>query len=230
MAVGKLLALLAVEMLVTLAVMALLLFLPAGSWRWPEGWAFLGVFGIGGTLFCLWLAWRDPGLLAERLKPPVQKDQPLWDRLFMLTVVTLWLAWLSFMALDAQRWHTSHMPVTLEVVGAVLIVAGFAAIMPVFAANSFAAPVVRVQTERNQHVIDTGPYAWVRHPMYSASILYMLGMPLLLGSWYGLIGSALIIFVCSFRAVGEERKLRDDLSGYADYMTRVRYRLIPGVW
>ena len=230
MAVAKLLAKLTVQFALTDIVMALCLFLPAGNWRWPEGWAFLAVFTAGGYLFCGWLAWRDPALLAERLAPPVQKAQPWWDRVFLFGMVAGWCAWLVFMALDAQRWQTSHVPLALEALGALLILGGFGAIVPVFDANSFAAPVVRVQTERKQHVIDTGPYAWVRHPMYSASILYLLGMPLLLGSWYGSIGSALIVLAISWRAVGEERKLRDELSGYADYMTRVRYRLVPGVW
>jgi protein-S-isoprenylcysteine O-methyltransferase Ste14 len=102
--------------------------------------------------------------------------------------------------------------------------------VPVFAANTFAAPVVRIQSERNQRVIDTGPYALVRHPMYAAALLYLVGMPLLLGSWYGLIGTVIFAMGISARAVQEERKLQRELPGYADYITRVRYRLIPGIW
>lgn len=230
MTVVKLLALLVVEMAITIAIMALCLFLPAGNWQWPEGWAFLSVFGFGGLAFCGWLARRDPALLAERLSPPVQKAQPWWDRVFILGVMVFWCGWLAFMALDAQRWQTSHVPVAVEVLGALMIVAGFGAIMPVFSANSFAAPVVRVQAEREQRVIDSGPYAWVRHPMYSASMLYVFGMPLVLGSWYGLIGSLVFLVAISWRAVGEEQTLRRELAGYDDYMRRVRYRMVPGIF
>jgi protein-S-isoprenylcysteine O-methyltransferase Ste14 len=227
---GKLIARLAVQTTVWLAIMGVLLFWPAGNARWIEGWAFLALFGLGSAGMCAWLIRRDPALLAVRMESPVRKGQPLWDQLFMGTVVIGWCVWLVAMALDAQRWHLSHVPVAVKAAGGVLIAVGFIAIMPVFAANSFAAPVVRVQSERGQRVIDTGPYAFVRHPMYAAAILYLFGIPLLLGSWYGLIGTMLITLAIAGRAVGEERKLQRELPGYADYMTRVRFRLIPGVW
>jgi protein-S-isoprenylcysteine O-methyltransferase Ste14 len=89
---------------------------------------------------------------------------------------------------------------------------------------------VRIQAERKQRVIDTGPYAFVRHPMYAAALLYLVGMPLLLGSWYGFLLVPVIVAGLAPRAVFEERLLERDLPGYADYMRRVRYRLIPGLW
>ncbi len=89
---------------------------------------------------------------------------------------------------------------------------------------------MHIQSERKQHVIDTGPYALVRHPMYATALLYLIGMPLLLGSWWGFAGTALITLGIAWRAVGEENTLARELPGYADYMTRVRYRLIPGIW
>jgi len=134
------------------------------------------------------------------------------------------------MALDAQRWHTSDVPRSLNVAGGALVIAGFLATVLVLRENSFAAPVIRVQTERAQRLIDTGPYAIVRHPMYAAAVLYLVGMPLLLGSWYGLRIVPLMVAGIAPRAVFEERLLKRELPGYADYMTRVRYRLIPGVW
>jgi protein-S-isoprenylcysteine O-methyltransferase Ste14 len=111
-----------------------------------------------------------------------------------------------------------------------LVVAGFAATAFVLRENSFAAPVVRVQPERAQRVVDTGPYAVVRHPMYAAAIVYLVGMPLQLGSWYGLLVVPPMIAGIARRAVGEERLLQRALPGYAEYMTRVRYRFMPGVW
>lgn len=213
-----------------LGFMGLLLFLAAGSWRWAQGWAFLAIFALGSVAFSAWLLRRDPALLAARLGPLVQRGQPTWDRVFLLSFVGIWCGWLVIMALDAQRWRTSDVPPWLNVVGGALVIAGFLATVLVFRENSFAAPVVRVQAERGQRVIDTGPYAVVRHPMYAAAVLYLAGMPLLLGSWYGLAIAPLMIAGIAPRAVFEERLLKRDLPGYADYMRRVRYRLIPGVW
>jgi protein-S-isoprenylcysteine O-methyltransferase Ste14 len=213
-----------------LAFMGVILFVAAGNWRWTEGWAFLAIFAAGSVVFCAWLLRRDPALLAARMGSLVQKDQPLWDKIFMSAAMVGWNVWLVFMALDAQRFHWSHLPVWLQVIGGALVIAGFLAVMPAFRANSFAAPVVRVQGERGQRVIDSGPYALVRHPMYAAAMLYLIGLPLLLGSWYGLIGTAIIMLAISWRATREEQTLKRDLSGYDAYMARVPWRLIPHVW
>ncbi|MBS0472677.1 MAG: isoprenylcysteine carboxylmethyltransferase family protein [Proteobacteria bacterium] len=213
-----------------LGAMALPLFLGAGRWDWPEGWAFIAIFGIGSAVFVAWLLPRDPALLASRMDVSARADQPWWDKLFLFGFILFWFVWLAFMAADAQRWHWSRVPLWLEIVGGLLVIAGFSATVPVFAANSFAAPVVEVQTERQQRVIDTGPYALVRHPMYAASALYLTGLPLMFGSWYGLIGTAAFLIGVSIRALGEERKLARELPGYAAYMTRVRWRLLPYVF
>ncbi len=160
----------------------------------------------------------------------MQRGQPLWDKVFLLAFAFVWCGWLVLMALDAQVWHTSAMPPLFNVIGCLLVIAGYAATGIVFRVNSFAAPVVRIQSEREQRVIDTGPYALVRHPMYAAGLIYIVGMPLLLGSWYGLLIVPVMIVGIASRAVFEERLLQRDLPGYADYMSRVRYRLIPGMW
>jgi protein-S-isoprenylcysteine O-methyltransferase Ste14 len=226
----KLLAILVIQTVVWLAIMGALLFWPAQTLHWPQAWVFLTIFAAGAAFMGAFLIRRDPALLAARLNSRLQQGQPLWDRVFMLGAVAGWCAWLALMALDAKLWHASHVPVAVQAVGALLIITGFAAVMPVFAANSFAAPVVRVQSEREQRVIDTGPYALVRHPMYAAAMLYLIGLPLPLGSWYGFIGTTIIAAGISIRAVFEERELKRDLPGYVEYMKRVRYRLIPGVW
>ena len=226
----KLLVRLFLQSIGWLTFMGLLLFLPADHWQWPQAWAFLALFAIGSIAFSAWLWRRDPALLAARLGSLVQHGQPLWDRIFLLTFVSLWCGWLVLMALDAQAWHTSAMPPLLNVLGGLWVIAGFVATLFVFRENSFAVPVVRVQTEREQRVIDTGPYAWVRHPLYAAALLYLVGMPFLLGSWYGWLIVPVMMAGLAWRAVFEERLLQRDLPGYADYLTRVRYRLIPGVW
>jgi protein-S-isoprenylcysteine O-methyltransferase Ste14 len=213
-----------------IGLMAAVLFLSAGRWNWPGGWAFIAIFTLGSIAFIAWLLKRDPALLESRMNAMPREGQPIWDRIFLLGFIGFWFVWLAAMAADAGRWHVSAVPVWLQAVGAMLIVAGFAATMPVFAANSFAAPAVEVQASRGQHVIDTGPYAWVRHPMYAASSLYLTGLPLLLDSWAGLAGTAAFLVGVSLRARGEERKLARELPGYAEYMTRVRWRLVPYVW
>jgi protein-S-isoprenylcysteine O-methyltransferase Ste14 len=213
-----------------LAFMAVLLFVPAGDWRWTQAWALLAIFAVGAFGLGVWLRRRDPALLASRLGRPVQPGQPTWDRIFLLAFIPIWCGWLVLMALDAQRWRTAEISPAWNVVGGALVVAGFLATLLVFRENSFAAPVVRVQAERGQRLIDTGPYAFVRHPMYASGALYLAGMPLLLGSWYGLLVVPFMIFGIARRAVLEERLLERELPGYAEYMRRVRYRVIPGVW
>jgi protein-S-isoprenylcysteine O-methyltransferase Ste14 len=226
---AQLLVRLVVQTTVWLGLMGVVLFVAAGNWAWPQAWAFVVIFVAGSIGFSLWLMRRDPALLASRLTLN-QKGTAAWDRVFLSVFILLWYVWLAVMALDAQRWHLSHMPVALNVLGGVLMIAGFLATMRVFLENSFAAPVVRVQDERGQRVIDTGPYAVVRHPMYAAAILYLAGLPLLLGSWIGLAVAPLFVAGMAPRAIAEERLLAQSLPGYADYMTRVRWRLIPGLW
>ena len=226
----KLMARVLVRTSIWLGVMGLLLFVAAGNWRWVQAWAFIIIFALGSICFSAWLIRRDPALLASRLGPLSQRGQPGWDKIFLLTFILVWLGWLVLMGLDAERWRTSDMPAWLNLVGGTLVVCGYLATMLVFRENSFAAPVIRVQAERQQHLIDTGPYAYVRHPMYASAVVYLIGMPLLLGSWYGLLAVPLFVLGLAPRALFEERLLQRDLPGYADYMTRVRYRLIPGVW
>jgi len=214
-----------------IGLMGVCLFAAAGNWTWPQGWAFIAIYFFGSLGFAAYYAKRDPALLKSRMEPLKDKGAPWWDRVFLLTFITIWFLWLIFMGIDAQRWHLSApMPVSVNVIGAALIVAGFLATLAVFNANSFAEPTVRLQTDRGQHVIDTGPYALVRHPMYASAILYLFGMPLLLGSTWGLAIPPLFIIAVSLRAIGEENKLARELPGYADYMQRVPYRLVPFLW
>ncbi len=227
---ARLIARMIVQTSAWLGSMAVLLFYAAGNWEWAQAWAFLAIFTVGSVGFCAWLLRRDPALLASRLGPLVQRGQPRWDQIFLLTFIVVWCGWFVLMALDAQRWRTSDVPRSLNVLGGALVIAGFLATALVLRENSFAAPVVRVQPERQQRVIDTGPYAVVRHPMYASAVLYLVGMPLLLGSWDGLLIVPLLIAGLAPRAVFEERLLARELPGYADYVTRVHYRLIPGVW
>jgi len=144
--------------------------------------------------------------------------------------MVLWMSWLIFMALDAERFGLSQVPIWAQVVGAALILVAMYAFFVTFRENSFAAPVVKIQKERGQTVVSTGPYSYVRHPMYAGASLLFVGTPLLLGSAWGLAFAPLWIALLAFRIPIEERALRDHLAGYNEYAARVCYRLVPGVW
>ena len=206
-----------------------LLFASAGTLHWPAAWVFLVTSAILGPACGLWLAKTDPALLAERLRPTFQADQPAADKKFMLTFVVVALIWLVAIGLD-RRAQASGVPLPLQALGLAMYLLSTAFIMWVFRENSFAAPVVRVQAERHHRVISSGPYAFVRHPMYSGIMLYFFGVPLLLGSWWGVVIAPVFTVLFAIRARIEERALVEGLPDYADYAARVRYRLLPGLW
>jgi protein-S-isoprenylcysteine O-methyltransferase Ste14 len=209
--------------------MALVLFLPAGTLAWPAGWIYL-ILLTGWLLIGIVLLLKyNPGLLQERLNisPPNQKA---WDKVFGLLYNLFLFAWLVLMPLDAVRFRWSQMPLVIQVVGAIALVTSFLILSLTFRENSFLSGVVRIQEERGQTVISTGPYHYVRHPMYVGGLLLFLSTPLLLGSWYGLLLALIFIPAVGVRAVLEERTLREELPGYDAYMAQVKYRLIPHVW
>lgn len=212
-----------------LAIMMALMFVPAGTLAWPAGWIFLVEFGIASALITRWLRRHNPALLEERMKPLIQRDQKPWDRRLMSAFLLLWCAWFVVMSLDAVRFGWSHVPLWLQVLGAVAIAASMYIMFLIMRTNSFAAPVVKIQTARGHRVISDGPYAIVRHPMYGGTLLLIVGIPLLLGSWWGLALAPVIVLLLAVRAVMEERTLMAELPGYTDYAARVRYRFVPYV-
>ena len=216
---------------VWLICMGVLLFGAAGTLAWPAAWWYLIETGALSLWIGLWLARYDPGLLAERLAPIVQAQQNRWDRVFMMSVALVWGAWLVLMGLDAVRFHWSPpMPVALMSLGSLCIVVCLLMCREVFRANSYAAPVVKIQASRGHKVVDSGLYAHVRHPMYSAALFLFVGTPLLLGSWWGLACVPVMVLGIGWRAVREERVLNDQLDGYTAYTARVRYRFVPRIW
>nr|MEA2798525.1 hypothetical protein [Phenylobacterium sp.] len=219
-----------VQIALMLIVFAAILFGAAGTLDWPSGWAFLGLFGVLGVSISLWLAKADPDLLAERMKSPIQRGQKPWDRLFLGGLSVVYFAWLALMGLDARRMAWSDVPLWVQVLGALLVVFSYLGIAWVFRVNSFAAPVIKMQADRHQTVISTGPYAFVRHPMYAFALWQFIGMPLMLGSWWGLAVVPPLIAAIALRTLGEERMLKAELAGYAAYARRVRWRYAPGLW
>lgn len=213
-----------------MVVFAMALFLPAGTLAWPAGWAFfLLMFGFANAM-SLWLLRFNPDLLAERLTGIGRPDQKTWDKVFLALMSVAFFAWLAVIALDAVRFRWSQVPPWLQGIGTLVLLVSFYIFYLTFRENSYLSPAVRVQTERAQTVVSTGPYRYVRHPMYGGFVLFTVGTTLLLGSWYGLLGGLLLIGMVAWRAVQEERVLRKELEGYSVYMTRVRYRFVPYLW
>ena len=213
----------------TLLVLGAILFLTAGTIDWPGAWVLLAETGGLGLLSAFIIARHDPALLRDRMRGPIQREQKPWDKILLAVIMALCVAMPIAAGLDV-RFGTSGVPAWLQVAGAIAIAVGFYMIHIVMETNSFATAVVRIQSERGHQVISTGPYAFVRHPMYSGAIFYFFGMGLLLGSWGAVAIAAAIVALFGLRAVWEENTLIAELPGYAAYATRVRYRLIPGIW
>jgi protein-S-isoprenylcysteine O-methyltransferase Ste14 len=214
----------------SILLVAVVLFGAAGTLRWPAAWVYLCFFAVLSFAGGFWLARHDPALLKERLGSLFQRDQKGWDKLWMVPMLAVWLGGFLLIGLDAGRFHWSHVPLSLQVLGFALLCLGSYLVMLTFKANSYAAPVVKIQKERGHQVVTSGPYAYVRHPMYSGALLCSVGAPLMLGSWWGVAAGALLLVAIGVRAVLEERTLTAELEGYADYATKVRYRLVPLVW
>ncbi len=224
------LKLLAAQISGMFVVFALALFLAAGTVLWPAGWAFLVLF-FGFTLaLSQWLLKHNPGLLTERMTGIGKPNQKTWDKVFYMGANLIFLAWLVLMPLDTVRFHWSQMPLFLQAVGGFLLLCSFYLFFLTFRENAYLSPAVRVQTEREHAVISTGPYRYVRHPMYATALLFLISTTLLLGSWYGLILGLFLFVGIALRAVQEERTLRAELPGYDEYLAQVKYRFIPYVW
>lgn len=219
-----------VQTIVWFAFMGAIIFGAAGTTDYTGGWLYLGVMVALSVVFGTIMARVDPNLLRERLKPPVQKDQPLADKLILIPILLLIFGGMGFMAADAARWRWSAMPSSVQWAGCGLLLAAMLFIYWTMRTNSFAAPVVKLQRDRGQAVITTGPYAIVRHPMYFGTLFYIAGTSLVLGSWWGLATVPILALLFGIRIGVEEQTLRAGLEGYDDYARRVRRRLIPFIW
>jgi protein-S-isoprenylcysteine O-methyltransferase Ste14 len=209
------------------AFMSVVLFGSAGTLRYREGWVYLVLFvGLSGAVTQDLLR-RDPALLERRLEGGPQAERRPAQRLIMVVASLAFLSLLVVPGLDFRFGWTS-VPLAGIVLGDLLFVVGFLFVGRVYRENSYTSATIEIQ--EGQRVIDTGPYAIVRHPMYSGALLYVLGTPLALGSYWGLFGFGLMLLVIVWRLQDEERMLAQELPGYAEYRQRVRWRLLPGVW
>ncbi len=207
-----------------------LMFAAAGTFVWPALWILLGFYFLATGGWMLWLKRRDPSLLKERMTGRTRPDVKTWDKKIIRAYTVLLSIMLVVAPLDAVRFRWSRVPVLMQALALLGLFAAWGLVIAAFRVNAFLAECVRIQSERGHTVCTTGPYRIVRHPMYVGVILTVLCIPVLLGSLYALIPAALIAALFILRTALEDRTLRQELPGYAEYARDVRWRLVPGIW
>ena len=208
-------------------VMGVLLFAAAGTVRYWQGWVFLAVFFTAALLITLYIMKYDPALLQRRLAGGPTAEKGRTQKLVVL-LVSIGLVGVLVVPALGYRLGWSQAPLAAVIAGNVLIAVGFYIVFLAFRENSFAS--ARIEIAEGQRVVSTGPYALVRHPQYAGSFLYLLGMPLALGSYWGLLVLVPMMAALIWRLFDEEKLLARELPGYAEYRRNVRSRLIPAVF
>jgi len=207
--------------------MAALLFIPAGARAWWQAWTFLSVYFTASLALTLYLVKEDPALLRRRMRGgPTAEKEPVQK--IIMSIASLGFAGLLVVPALDHRFGWSRMPPYVALAGDVLVGAGWLAIFFVFRENSFTSAIIELAPD--QKVVSSGPYAMVRHPMYSGALVMLLGIPIALGSWWGVLIVAAFLPALIWRLVEEERFLAKNLAGYAAYQSRVKYRLLPWAW
>jgi protein-S-isoprenylcysteine O-methyltransferase Ste14 len=213
--------------LIGAVVLGLLLFLPAWTLNYWQAWVFIVVFMISVNGIGVYLSLKDTALLARRKTVGPKAEQSVAQRIIMSMAIVAITGLLVFCALD-QRFGWSPVPALASLAGDVLVALGLLIDLFVFKENSFGGSTV--QTEENQTVVSSGPYALVRHPMYVGVLVMMAGVPVALGSLWGLAVLAIVLPGLIWRILDEEKLLKKDLPGYTEYVQKVRYRLVPLIW
>ncbi|MFO0588146.1 MAG: isoprenylcysteine carboxylmethyltransferase family protein [Polyangiaceae bacterium] len=217
----------ALQLLASGAILAASMFVPAGTLSWWQAWAFLGIYFGAILVNALFVLRADSGLIAERGR--TAENTKSWDRVITGVLTLLTIALLATGGLD-KRFGWSHVSLPVSVFGLALIVFGEAIVGWAMSANRYFSRVVRIQNDRGHQVCSSGPYHHVRHPGYTGMILYSIAMSFGLGSWCALGPALLVAITFVVRTVLEDRTLQAELPGYREYASRVRYRLVPGVW
>jgi protein-S-isoprenylcysteine O-methyltransferase Ste14 len=214
-----------------LLLFGILLFLPAQTFDWWRAWVLIGVLLVATVATMFGVMRTRPELLKERLKGLVQKGQPRSDRIIVLLFMVTYLCSVAFVPIDVFYLHIFPKPhVLVSSSGLALVIIGWTIISLVFKENDFAAPVVKHQVEREHHVVDTGVYAIVRHPMYAGLALYNIGLALWLESYAAALIALVPLACLAVRIIFEERFLKNALPAYDAYTKKVRYRVVPFVW
>lgn len=205
-----------------------LVFLPVGRFDWTPGWIFVGFLVAAYAVSALVLQRANPVIYRARSR--FQPGTEGWDRILLLLMLPAMVAEVPLATLDAGRMAWSAVPMAFVALGYLLLLAGIALTTWAQAVNRFFEPGVRLQRERGQRVISTGPYAFVRHPGYVGALMMFAGIALALASWWALVPAAFAGAILVLRTSWEDALLRTGLVGYGDYARRVRFRLFPGLW
>jgi protein-S-isoprenylcysteine O-methyltransferase Ste14 len=205
-----------------------LAFLPVGRVDWTPGWIFIAVLVAAFGLSALLLARVNPVIYRARSR--FQPGTKKWDLMLLAVMLPALVFEIPLATLDAGRMGWSNVPPWVVLMGYVLFIGSIAVTTWAQAVNPFFEPGVRIQEEREQRVITAGPYRFVRHPGYTGAIAMFIAIPLALASWWGLLPAAFAIVLLVVRTNWEDRLLKAELSGYADFARRTRYRLLPHVW
>ncbi|MGH6938279.1 methyltransferase family protein [Hypericibacter sp.] len=215
------------NLLAVLLVMAAMLFIPAGSVNYWQAWVFLATYAISSLVITLYLMRKDPALLARRKRGGPTAEKETTQKIIMSFASLAFIGLLIVPALD-HRFAWSQMSPYSALAGDLIFLLGWVAIFFVFKENTFASATIELAPD--QRVISTGPYALVRHPMYAGGLVMLLGIPITLGSWWGLLVIAALVPALIWRLLDEERFLARNLPGYREYLKKLRYRLIPMIW
>jgi protein-S-isoprenylcysteine O-methyltransferase Ste14 len=214
-------------LLLLMVAIAALLFIAAGTLDYWQAWIFLLVYFALSVAITLYLVKKDPELLARRMRGGPFAEKQTAQKIIMSFASVGFIALLAVPALD-HRLSWSLMPPSVALAGDGLMALGWLGVFFVFKENTFTSATIELAPD--QQVISTGPYAWVRHPMYLSGLVLLLGIPIALGSWWGILALVAILPALIWRLIDEEKFLARDLPGYVAYQQTVRYRLIPGVW
>lgn len=211
---------------------AIALLWPAGIWQWWEAWVVIVLWSIYGLVMTVYLLNNDPALLEERLKfVPIHQDQKSWDKIIMMVFFVAGIGLYLVPGFDVVRYSWSEpLPLWMRISAMVVHIPCFILLGWVMRENTYLSQVVKIDEKRDHHVITTGPYAFVRHPMYTIVMVLLFAVPIALGSRYALILAVILTLLLIIRSYLEDKTLYRELKGYAEYSEKTPYRLIPKVW
>lgn len=215
---------LAIRFLIAIAAVGAMVFVPAGSLRFWQGWIFLAIWFFPTLAVFAYFQKHDPALVERRLR----RKETVGEQKIIMKLMYLVLAAIYILPGFDHRFGWSHPPVWLTILAQFFVLCGYGMIFWVMKANSFAASTIQV--EPGQQVISDGPYRVIRHPMYLGMSVMLFFTPLALGSYVAWAAAALVIPIIVFRLLNEEKVLRQELPGYPEYCLRTRFRLVPRLW
>lgn len=220
------------RLFIRMTLFAVALLWPAGTWYWWEAWLIVGIWTVFGIVMTRYLLRHDPALLAERLKlVPLQKDQKVWDKVIMLLFLIASIGLYIVPGFDVVRYEWSEtLPLWMRIIAILVHFPCFVFLGWVMRENTFLSQVVKIDDKRRHQVVTSGPYALVRHPMYTVVIILLFAIPVALGSKYAVILSTFLTVLLIVRTYFEDRTLHAELEGYTDYAKKTHYRLLPGIW